>query len=112
MANFRCERAFVMLDEPVPGLNHLRAVDPEGFADLLNDAISFWMVEAGYTPLTDFCMRRMTVPNGNRLARDCGRYGEPWSCTGSGSKPARTHSDVRRRAWNETLRCWTRSPKC
>ena len=54
MANFRCERAFVMLDEPVPGLNHLRAVDPEAFADLLNEQISFWMVEAGYTPLTDF----------------------------------------------------------
>jgi hypothetical protein len=29
-------------------------VDAEAFADLLNDAISFWMVEAGYTPLTDF----------------------------------------------------------
>jgi hypothetical protein len=54
MADFRCERAFVMLDEPVPGLNHLQAVDPGGFADLLNDQISFWMVEAGYTPLTDF----------------------------------------------------------
>lgn len=54
MANFRCERAFVMFDEPVPGLNHLRAVDAEGFADLLNEAMSFWMVEAGYTPLTDF----------------------------------------------------------
>ena len=54
MANFRCERAFVMLDEPVPGLDHLKAVDPKGFADLLNEAISFWMVEAGYPPLTDF----------------------------------------------------------
>jgi hypothetical protein len=54
MANFRCERALVMLDEPVPGLNHLRAVDPEGFADLLNEAMSFWMVEAGNAPLTDF----------------------------------------------------------
>ena len=28
MANFRCERLFVMLDEPVPGLDHLKAVDP------------------------------------------------------------------------------------
>ena len=54
MADFRCERAFVMLDEPVPGLNHMRAVHPEAFAQLLNDAISFWMVEAGYKPLTDF----------------------------------------------------------
>lgn len=54
MANFRCERAFVMLDEPVPGLNHLQAVDPEAFANLLTEETSFWMVEAGYTPLTDF----------------------------------------------------------
>jgi hypothetical protein len=54
MADFRCERAFVMLDERVPGLNHLRAVNPEAFADLLHDAMSFWMLDAGYTPLTDF----------------------------------------------------------
>ncbi|MBY0395236.1 MAG: hypothetical protein K2X91_02045, partial [Thermoleophilia bacterium] len=32
MANFRCERLFVMLDEPVPGLNHMKAVDPVEFA--------------------------------------------------------------------------------
>ncbi len=32
MANFRCERIFVMLDEPVPGLDHLKAVDPFEFA--------------------------------------------------------------------------------
>ena len=32
MANFRCERLFLMLDEPIPGLDHLRAVDPEQFA--------------------------------------------------------------------------------
>ena len=54
MANFRCERALVMLDEPVPGLNHLKAVDPEVFANLLSDEISHWMVEAGHTPLVDF----------------------------------------------------------
>jgi hypothetical protein len=54
MGNFRCERAFVMLDEPVPGLNHLKAVDPEVFAYLLSDEISFWLTEAGYTPLTAF----------------------------------------------------------
>ena len=54
MANFRCERAFVMLDEPVPGLNHLKAVDPEAFAYLLSDEISYWMTGAGYTPLIDF----------------------------------------------------------
>jgi hypothetical protein len=64
MANFRCERAIVMLDEPVPGLDHLRAVDPVGFAELLNDAISFWMVEAGYTPLTDFLYAPYDRPKG------------------------------------------------
>jgi hypothetical protein len=37
MANFRCERLFVMLDEPVPGLNHLKAVDPIEFAWLHSD---------------------------------------------------------------------------
>ena len=96
MANFRCERAFVMLDEPVPGLDHLKAVDPKGFADLLNEAISFWMVEAGYPPLTDFLYAAVsTVPNGDRLARGCGRYAGRWNCTGSGSKPARTRSDAR-----------------
>src|SRR5687767_5240971 len=54
MGNFRCERVFVMLDEPVPGLDHLKAVDPEAFASLLSEEISFWMTEAGYKPLTDF----------------------------------------------------------
>lgn len=28
MANFRAERVFVMLDEPIPGLDHLKAIDP------------------------------------------------------------------------------------
>ena len=54
MANFRYEKVFVMLDEPVPGLNHLRAVDPEVFACLLSDEISYWLVEAGHRPLIDF----------------------------------------------------------
>jgi hypothetical protein len=54
MANFRCERAFIMLDEPVPGLVHLRVVNSEEFAAALNEAASFWMVEAGFKPLTDF----------------------------------------------------------
>jgi hypothetical protein len=37
MANFRCERLFVMLDEPVPGFDHLHAVDPEAFAALFSE---------------------------------------------------------------------------
>lgn len=54
MANFRCERAMVMLDEPVPGFNHWTAVDAEGFASLLSDELSHWLIEAGVTPLVDF----------------------------------------------------------
>jgi hypothetical protein len=52
MANFRCERLFVMLDEPIPGLDHLRAVDPIGFASLFSedDAESI-----DVTPLERFC---------------------------------------------------------
>lgn len=54
MANFRGERVFVMLDEPVPGLDHLNAVDVVGFAALLSDELSFWLTDAGVTPLIDF----------------------------------------------------------
>jgi|GEM_PF-3911161 len=32
MANFRMERLFVMLDEPVPGLDHTKAIDAVEFA--------------------------------------------------------------------------------
>jgi hypothetical protein len=28
MANFRAERVFVMLDQPIPGFDHLKAIDP------------------------------------------------------------------------------------
>lgn len=69
MADFRCERAFVMLDEPVPGLDHLHAVDAEGFAALLNDAMSFWMQEAGYTPLTDFLYAPFDRPKWRRASK-------------------------------------------
>ena len=37
MANFRCERLFIMLDEPIPGLDHLHSVDPEEFAGLYSE---------------------------------------------------------------------------
>jgi len=32
MADFRLERLFVILDEPVPGLNHMKAIDAVEFA--------------------------------------------------------------------------------
>jgi hypothetical protein len=89
MADFRCERAFVMLDEPVPGLNHLRAVDPEGFAALLNDAISFWMVEAGFTPLTDVlyapydCPRWQPAGKGLRSVRGAMELYRKWLDSGT-----------------------------
>ncbi|MHC5538206.1 hypothetical protein ACYOEI_08255 [Singulisphaera rosea] len=51
MANFRCERLFVMLDEPVPGLDHLKAVDPVEFAYLGAEADA---EQLGVTPLDDF----------------------------------------------------------
>ena len=51
MANFRCERLFVMLDEPVPGLDHLKAVDPVEFAYLGSDDDA---EQLGVTPLSVF----------------------------------------------------------
>jgi hypothetical protein len=51
MANFRCERLFVMLDEPIPGLNHLKAVEPFQFASLCSDDHA---AHAGLTPLDTF----------------------------------------------------------
>jgi hypothetical protein len=51
MANFRCERLFVMLDEPVPGLDHLKAVDPVEFAFLYADDDA---EQLGVTPLGTF----------------------------------------------------------
>jgi len=51
MADFRCERLFVMLDEPVPGLNHLKALDPFEFASLYSDDHA---AQAGLTPLSTF----------------------------------------------------------
>lgn len=51
MANFRCERLFVMLDEPVPGLDHLKAIDPVEFAYLGSDDDAELL---NVTPLGDF----------------------------------------------------------
>lgn len=51
MADFRLEKLYVILDEPIPGINHFQAVDPEEFAwhgtfDLAQ--------QLGITPLDDF----------------------------------------------------------
>jgi hypothetical protein len=54
VANFRCERVLVILDEPIPGLNHLNAVNATALASLLSEDLTFWMVEAGLIPFADF----------------------------------------------------------
>lgn len=54
MANFRCERVFISLDEAVPGLNHFQAVNPEEFADLFDEPLQNALVDAGVRPLVDF----------------------------------------------------------
>jgi hypothetical protein len=51
MANFRLERLFVTLDEPVPGIDHLKAVDSVEFAWHLSNAIA---EQLGVVPLDDF----------------------------------------------------------
>jgi hypothetical protein len=51
MANFRCERLFVMLDDPIPGFDHLRAVEPFEFAESVSDSEALTL---GVTPLNDF----------------------------------------------------------
>ena len=66
MANFRCERLFVMLDEPVPGLNHLKAIDPVEFAWLHSDDHA---EQAGLTPLGDFTFAPFERPRWQPAAR-------------------------------------------
>lgn len=59
MANHRCERIFVTLERPVPGLDHLKAVDPVELAwhGSNEDAESI-----GVTPLEDFCVAAFDGP--------------------------------------------------
>ena len=59
MADFRCERLFVMLDDPSPGLDHLRAVDPFEFAESLSDSEALAL---GVTPLSDFAYAPFACP--------------------------------------------------
>ncbi|HAH46689.1 hypothetical protein [Gimesia sp.] len=51
MADFRLEKLYVILDEPIPGINHLQAVDPEEFA--WHDTFDLTQ-QLGVTPLDDF----------------------------------------------------------
>ena len=54
MANFRCERVVVKLEQPVPGLNHLRAVNSEAFADALTEELDNALSDDGVETLTAF----------------------------------------------------------
>jgi len=66
MANFRCERLFVMLDEPVPGLDHLKAVDPFEFACHHSDDHA---EQAGLTPLGSFTFAPFERPRWQPAAK-------------------------------------------
>jgi hypothetical protein len=66
MANFRCERLFVVLDDPVPGLNHLKAVDPVEFAWHFSDDHA---AQAGLTPLGDFTFAPFERPRWQPAAK-------------------------------------------
>lgn len=66
MANFRCERLLVILDEPVRGLNHLAAVDAEEFACHFSDQIA---EDAGLVPLGDFTFAPFDRPRWSRAAK-------------------------------------------
>jgi hypothetical protein len=69
MANFRCERLFVMLDEPVPGLNHLKAIDPVEFAWHRSDDKA---EQAGLTPLGSFTFAPFERPRWQPAAKGLG----------------------------------------
>jgi hypothetical protein len=66
MADFRCERLFVMLDDPIPGLDHLRAVDPFEFRESLSDSEALML---GVTPLMDFAYPPFECPRWHAAAK-------------------------------------------
>jgi hypothetical protein len=59
MANFRLERLFVILDEPVPGIDNLKAVDPVEFAWHCSNHIA---EQLGVTPFDDFAYAPFQQP--------------------------------------------------
>ena len=59
MANFRLERLFVMLDEPVPGLDHMKAIDAVEFAWHNSDQHAEGL---GVTPLGAFTFAPFEQP--------------------------------------------------
>jgi hypothetical protein len=66
MANFRCERLFIMLDEPVPGVDHIRAVDPVRFAGLFSTDDAEYL---DVTPVERFCYAPFDRPRWHPAAK-------------------------------------------
>ena len=63
--NNRCERIFVMLERAIPGLDHLKAVDPVELAWHQSDADA---ESLGVKPIDDFCVASFDGPPPRRLA--------------------------------------------
>src|SRR5947209_5854967 len=86
MANFRCERLYVMLDEPVPGLNHFNAVDPVEFAWLDSDNDAAYL---GLPPLSNYTFAPFEKPkwrpaaNGLKTIRGLIELYQEWLTNGS-----------------------------
>jgi hypothetical protein len=59
MSNHRCERIFIMLDRPILGVDHLKAVDPVELAWHQSDQDAR---SIGIVPLEDFCVAAFDGP--------------------------------------------------
>ena len=59
MSNYRCERIFVMLERAIPGLDHLKAVDPVELAWHQSDGDA---MSLGLTPIDEFCVAAFDGP--------------------------------------------------
>src|SRR4051812_47076991 len=59
MANYRCERIFVMLERGISGLDHLNAVDPVELAWHQSDSDAEAL---GLTPIGEFCVAAFDGP--------------------------------------------------
>ena len=59
MGNYRCERMFVMLERAIPGLDHLKAVDPVELAWHQSNADA---ESLGVPTIEDFCIAAFDGP--------------------------------------------------
>ena len=85
MADFRLERLFVMLDDPIPGIDHMRSVDAEEFAWHNSNLLA---EQAGLTPLDSFTFAPFQRPRWHPAAQGlktiCGLISiyQRWLATG------------------------------